>query len=514
MADPATFDLDTYAAEYSGRTAIQRLLQVAKLAPARRTKQAALTRALEIIKRDTVDTELYRVARAQLEDVSSRMTNRDGEAPTGMVSNKNDDDDDDDDDDDEAWLARTADAAQRTTEKLEAELRNYSLNMIKESTRQTLLAMARHERARGDLAAAGRTLAKVRDYQSGAEHEVETYLSVIEVALTEGSYGVVLPTVIKAQHAIARLASSAVSSTTMSGVGAGVLTGEQIRERERRQRAVQGVTAETGAKLAFAKGCALVATGQWDAGVRELAGVRGRLGEWEGSIFSLSDIAMYIALAALATLDRAQLKSLVLENTHVRYVMDHGGAPWTRQVVEAFVGARYATVLQLLEAYRWRPTYDLHIHAQVPALLETIRHRAYVQYFEPFQNVQLARMAATFGVPTQGAEAEAEAFERDVVGLVQAGKLGARVDDIKKVLYARNPDKRRALYRDTLQTGQIVQESTRQAFLRMQLHQAGILIETPQDRKKRVAKVAGLGREGQGDLTYLEGSDEEMLQTA
>lgn len=124
----------------------------------------------------------------------------------------------------------------------------------------------------------------------------------------------------------------------------------------------------------------------------------------------------------------------------------------------------------------------------MPALLETIRHRAYVQYFEPFQNVQLARMAGTFGVP--GGGAEAEAFERDVVGLVQAGKLGARVDDIEKVrqgvpchalcsgsdttagqvLYAVNPDKRRALYRDTLETGQIIQESTRQAFLRMQLY--------------------------------------------
>lgn len=79
---------------------------------------------------------------------------------------------------------------------------------------------------------------------------------------------------------------------------------------------------------------------------------------------------------------------------------------------------------------QWRPLYDLHISTQVAPLIETIRHRAYVQYFEPFQNVQLARMATTFGV--EGREA-VEAFERDVVGLVQAGKLSARVDDIEKV---------------------------------------------------------------------------------
>lgn len=167
-------------------------------------------------------------------------------------------------------------------------------------------------------------------------------------------------------------------------------------------------------------------------------------------------------------------------------------------------------------------------------------------------------MAATFGVAQGRGDAAAAEFERDVVELVQAGKLAARVDDIEKVrlvsppshpesltsfwgqvLYAVNPDKRRALYRDTLETGRTIQETTRHAFLRMQLcvpspsfpleptltltprrHQAGILVETPQDRKKREAKMAGGGGGGGGGDDYgegpafFEGSDEEMLQTA
>lgn len=138
---------------------------------------------------------------------------------------------------------------------------------------------------------------------------------------------------------------------------------------------------------------------------------------------------MYTALPALATMSRAQLKSAVLDNAQVRYSMDHGAAPYTRALVEAFVGAKYSTVLRLLEEYEWRPAYDLHIQSQVTPLITTIRHRAYVQYFEPFQNVQLARMGATFGIPA----AEAAAFERDVVELIQAGHLRARVDEIEKV---------------------------------------------------------------------------------
>lgn len=65
---------------------------------------------------------------------------------------------------------------------------------------------------------------------------------------------------------------------------------------------------------------------------------------------------MYIALPALATMSRAQLKSAVLENSQVRYSMDHGAATYTRDLVEAFVGAKYSRVLQLLDEYKVGPS--------------------------------------------------------------------------------------------------------------------------------------------------------------
>jgi COP9 signalosome complex subunit 1 len=360
--------LHSRADDLLGRTAILRLLQVAKLAPSPLTKRQALLHALEIIKRETLDTELYNVVVAQLSGISSRIPDSGDGSP--LESSSADVASEARGETDEAWLAKTTETSRRTGEKLDAEMRNYSINMIKESTRQTLLAMSRHQRAAGDNAAAQRTLHKLRDYQSGAEHEVGSGLAMIEVALIEGQYNVVLPTVIKAQHALGRLASAEAMNTRGE-----VLTGEQIRERERRQRVIEGMTAETGAKLGVAKGVSLVATGQWEAGVRELVALQEKLGDWEGSVrpiscsgvaltvpqvFSLSDIATYTSLAALATLPRDQLKSNVLENSNVRFTMDHGGAPWTREIVEAFVGARYHKVLQLLEAYKVR----LPIHTQ------------------------------------------------------------------------------------------------------------------------------------------------------
>lgn len=233
-----------------------------------------MLRALAIIKRDTLDWELYNVVFAQLAGVTSRQEEAvqldlGGDSSLEARGER-----------DDAWAATTSARARKEGEKLDAEMRNYSINMIKESARQTLLAQARHQRACGDHAAAQRSFQKLRDFQSNAEHELETYLSAIEVALQDRQYNIVLPTVIKAHHALTRLASSVSSA---AGAGA-ILTGEQVRERERRTRQVAQVTRETNVKLALAKGVALVATGQWEVGGKELVGLQDKLGDWEGSV--------------------------------------------------------------------------------------------------------------------------------------------------------------------------------------------------------------------------------------
>ncbi|KAJ9127550.1 hypothetical protein QFC24_000959 [Naganishia onofrii] len=532
-AGSPNFDLEAYASEYTGRTAILRLLEVAKLAPTKQLQRHALLLAISIIKSETLDFELYDTVLAHLttlgtsavgdvmtdegiqveapaNDLSDEVMDVDGmgvSVETGLEAQGQRDDD---------WFQRTAEKARREDEKLEAEMRNYSINLIKESIRQTLLAMARHQRKCGDNQAALKTYQRLRDYQSNAEHELETFMATIEVALQEHSYNIVLPTVVKAQHVLARLASTVANPNINAAPGPGgrggpsVITGEQLRERERRSKQISELTAKTNARLAVAKGVSLIATGSWNAGVRELIALQDRLEEWDGTIFSLSDVAIYASLAALATLSRDELKLDILGNSEIKYNMDHGGATYTRDLVEAFVGAKYKKVLDILGEHKWRLVFDLHLQSQVTQLINAIRHRAYVQYFEPFQNVQLSRMATSFGIDEERAR---PGFEKDVIGLIQAGMLKARVDDIAKVLYAVKPDKRKALYQDTLANGEAIRESTRQAFLRMQLHQAGVFVEDSQEKKKREQMMRNKGQEG--DMPgYVDDSDEDMLLTA
>jgi hypothetical protein len=135
---------------FSGRTAILRLLEVAKLAPTKQLQRHALLLAISIIKSETLDFELYDTVLAHLttlaavgdvvtdegiqveapaNDLSDEVMDVDGmgvSVETGLEAQGQRDDD---------WFQRTAEKARREDEKLEAEMRNYSINLIKESIR-------------------------------------------------------------------------------------------------------------------------------------------------------------------------------------------------------------------------------------------------------------------------------------------------------------------------------------------------------------------------------------------
>lgn len=65
-----------------------------------------------------------------------------------------------------------------------------------------------------------------------------------------------------------------------------------------------------------------------------------------------ADIALYAVITGLATFDRAQLKTRLMENGNLRPMIDL--EPWLREVLEAFHDRRFKEGLQLLEKYSVR----------------------------------------------------------------------------------------------------------------------------------------------------------------
>lgn len=65
-----------------------------------------------------------------------------------------------------------------------------------------------------------------------------------------------------------------------------------------------------------------------------------------------SDIAIYGVLCALATWSRSNIKSQLLDNEGFSVYIEQ--EPYIRELVEAYMGSRFSTVLEILERYSVR----------------------------------------------------------------------------------------------------------------------------------------------------------------
>lgn len=123
-----------------GRTAITRLIHVSKCGSSDSIRLKALLIAIRRVKADTLDYELYgnlvdELTSYRRSQHSSSELSSDGlggfefegefDDIRREISGKLDDD----------WLSLTSQRVKKEADKLEAEMRNYSVNLIKESIR-------------------------------------------------------------------------------------------------------------------------------------------------------------------------------------------------------------------------------------------------------------------------------------------------------------------------------------------------------------------------------------------
>ena len=141
-------------------------------------------------------------------------------------------------------------------------------------------------------------------------------------------------------------------------------------------------------------------------------------------VISPNDVAIYGGLCALASMDRQTLKSEVLENTEFRNALEL--EPNVKRAIAAFYGAKYNTCLGILEGYKNDYLLDWHLQRHVDDIYERIRRKSVVQYFVPFSTVTLGAMAEAFG-------SSEEEMEKELVGMIGRGTLGARIDTQNRV---------------------------------------------------------------------------------
>jgi COP9 signalosome complex subunit 1 len=429
------FDLEAYISNYTGRTAIARLLFIAKassfLAP-----QAYRLAAERLFQSQDVSTYVATVqAYNALSSVPSKLTL------------------------DQAWVDKKNTENSGIKEKLEVELKTYSSNMIKESVRMAHRDLGNYYRTVGDFQSALRHYQKTREYCSTGQQVLEHCLNVLEVLLEQNNYAQISTFVFKAESALDMPGPGASKDAKKPAAGS---TAAPNAEREKIQT-----------KLELCSALSNMAQGHYDSAAYGFLKLKRDLGDWQNKLIAPGDIAVYGTLCALASLSRSAIKASVIESDTFGYFLEQ--EPYMRELIDAYMSSRFKTVLELLEKYSTRHSLDIHLMVHVLEINQLIRNRSLVLYFQPFTTVRLDKMAQAFGL----ALPELEAL---VVSLIQEGQIKARIDSQNKTLKATEHDPRIALYNRVIKAGADAQNNTRKVLLRMKLLQADLVVKAPRQQ--------------------------------
>ena len=122
----------------------------------------------------------------------------------------------------------------------------------------------------------------------------------------------------------------------------------------------------------------------------------------------------FVSLCALATFERSELKSLVVDNVPFQKVIEL--VPEARNLLGDFYSNNYASCLQQVALLRPLLDYDMYLHSHIATITLKIRERALVDFTRPFKTLFLKNMAVSFNTTVNE-------IEKECVELIVNGKL-------------------------------------------------------------------------------------------
>ncbi|KAL8172474.1 hypothetical protein V2J09_024278 [Rumex salicifolius] len=444
-------DVEAYAALYSGRTKIARLLFIADQCDNRQMKLEALRMAFDELKKGE-DTQLFREVALKIDGVLG--------PAYGL---------------DSRWIDDVERRAEQRKEKLENELNAYRTNLIKESIRMGYNDFGDFYYSHGALGDAFKNYVRTRDYCTTAKHIIHMCLNAILVSIETGQFTHVTSYVSKAEQTCEALDPVTTAKLRCAG-GLAHLESKKYKLAARKEYIKHNSNAN---KLTVTAGHMILQgmIQQCANNYVNFLEVGPELGNSYTEVIAPQDVATYGGLCALATFDRAELKAYmstfpfnfpqllailnflnkVIDNVSFRNFLEL--IPEVRELINDFYSSHYASCLEYLGNLKSNLLLDIHLHDHVETLYTDIRNKALIQYTHPFVSVDLNMMACAFKTSVIDLEKELEA-------LITNNKIQARIDSHNKVLYARHADQRNATFQRVLQTGNEFDQDVRAMLLR------------------------------------------------
>ncbi|RWA12919.1 hypothetical protein EKO27_g2149 [Xylaria grammica] len=368
VKDVPKFDLELYISNYKGRTRFDRLLLIG---------QCSVPLCLDALKAAVLeakkgkDVQRYREAWECLRLASPN-------EPEAQF--------------DDVWVNNTGRSNRTVTHQLEAELKGYKNNLIKESIRIGHRDLGEHLEAIGNLNGSADAYVKMRPDASTVSHIIDVGKHIISIMLQKRDWTGILANVNKLMPAN--------------------MTVEETNVEQPFQKMVAGLAYLGSEKYAEAAKCFL------ETGDPLFC-------QRYNDVASSNDVATYGGLLALASMERDELQNKVLDNSSFRNYLEL--EPQIRKAVSMFVNCRYSSCLEILERYRSDYLLDIYLQKHVSKIFSLIRKKCIIQYLVPFSCVTLDSMNAVFGKPD-------ESLEVELISMMKSGALKARINTIDKLL--------------------------------------------------------------------------------
>ncbi|PNS14609.1 hypothetical protein CAC42_1631 [Sphaceloma murrayae] len=433
VRDLPKFDLDSYISNYEGPTRLARLFYIARLCP-QLSIEASHVAIQEATK--SKDPHFYVGLTALLHEIT----------PEDALATP-----------DLAWVDRRKKENQRETERLEQELRGYKNNLIKESIRAKDLAS--HYLSTADFDNAQKAFQRMREYCTTPKHVAEMTIKLMYASLMSSSWLMVQSHCHKARVLSIKPEEKAKFDPAIEACsGLAYLCVEEYSSAAKsflRVSPAYHQTPEPISNIIFSK-----------------------------QVMTGNDIAVYGGLTALASMDRDQLRTQVLENAEFRTFLEL--EPHIRRAISSFCEAKYTACLEMLEAYRSDYLLDIYLGPHLADLYARIRSKSIIQYFVPFSHVRISDLAAAFPYRGQGAPvgaAATSAMEEELVDMIETRMLEARVDAVDGLLLSPPRDARAETQEGVLQTAAEVEHSLRLKLHRLNMLHSGLELANPKAGK-------------------------------
>ncbi|RKF74592.1 COP9 signalosome complex subunit 1 [Golovinomyces cichoracearum] len=404
------FDLESIILNYQGRTRFQRLLLIGINSSVLGVD--ALKAAIHDAK-DRKDTQHYLDAHSHLKII----------APHEAEAQK-----------DSAWIMRTEESNQSETYRLEAELKQYKNNLIKESIRMGNEDLGKHYQAMGELSKAFDAFSRMRQEASIPKHVIDVCRRLIEVSIEQRNW--------------------IVATTNVQKIRQVVTSSDEDKGLQPFLCAIEGL--------------ASLDTGKYFSAANFFLNAESGVGQKFNTIIISNDIAVYGGLCALATFGREELETRVLKNSNFRTYLEL--EPQIRRAITFFINGRYTDCLGILDAYHTDYSLDIYLQNHINEIYDLIRRKSIIQYFIPFSCVAIDSLNKIFAAPGKD-------INKELIKMIECKELDAKIDTQNRLLILLQPTPRHSLQKYTLEMAKNYEHEARLRILHVNICSAELDIK-------------------------------------